>query len=170
MTDLLRLELLIRYGGMWVDATVLCTGKSEDIPEYYFNSELFFYQCLKPGRDGHCSYISSWLMSAKTNNKILMATRYLCYQYWKENDMMWDYFLLHDFMSIVLDYYPNDWNNIVPRDNATPHELLLRLFQPYDDRIWNAIKEQTPFHKLTYKFEDTQKEKEDTYYSVLIRN
>ena len=109
-------------------------------------------------------------MSAKTNNKILMATRYLCYQYWKENDMMWDYFLLHDFMSIVLDYYPNDWNNIVPRDNATPHELLLRLFQPYDDRIWNAIKEQTPFHKLTYKFEDTQKEKEDTYYSVLIRN
>lgn len=45
------------------------------------------------------------LISAKTNNKILMATRYLCYQYWKENNTMWDYFLLHDFMSIVLEYY-----------------------------------------------------------------
>ena len=25
-TDLLRLELLIRYGGTWIDSTVLCTG------------------------------------------------------------------------------------------------------------------------------------------------
>lgn len=42
MTDLLRLELLIRYGGMWVDATVLCTSRSKNIPKYYFDSELFF--------------------------------------------------------------------------------------------------------------------------------
>ena len=40
ITDLLRLELLIRYGGMWVDATVLCTSRSEDIPKYYLDSEL----------------------------------------------------------------------------------------------------------------------------------
>lgn len=32
MTDLLRLELLINYGGLWLDATVLCTG---DAPEYF---------------------------------------------------------------------------------------------------------------------------------------
>ena len=41
MTDLLRLELLIRHGGMWIDATVLCTEKEEKIPSYFFNSELF---------------------------------------------------------------------------------------------------------------------------------
>ena len=100
MTDLLRLELLITYGGLWLDATVLCTGTA---PEYFFDSDLFFFQTLKPGRDGHASYISSWLMEAKTNNKILMATRELCYEYWKTNNTMWDYFLLHDFMSIVLE-------------------------------------------------------------------
>ena len=69
MTDLLRLELLIQYGGIWIDATVYCSRKSEEIPEYYFDSDLFFYQCLKPGRDGHSSYISSWLISAKSNNQ-----------------------------------------------------------------------------------------------------
>lgn len=42
---------------------------------------------------------------------------------------------------------------IIPRDNATPHELLLRLFDEYDKEIWKAIKEQTPFHKLTYKYD-----------------
>ena len=82
MTDLLRLELLIRYGGMWIDATVLCTNKREEIPDYFFDSDLFLYQTLKPGRDGQALPISSWLISAKTNNKILMETRFLCYKYW----------------------------------------------------------------------------------------
>ena len=40
MTDLLRLELLIKYGGMWIDATVLCTAKEEEIPCYFFDSDL----------------------------------------------------------------------------------------------------------------------------------
>ncbi len=166
MTDLLRLELLINHGGMWLDATVFCSGN--DMSDYYFDSDLFFHQCLKPGRDGHANYISSWLMSAKTNNKLLMATRYLCYEYWKENNIMIDYFLLHDFMSIVLDYYPEDWKNIVPRDNATPHILLLRLFEQYDERIWNSIKAQSCFHKLTYKFTEENLELEETYYRKLF--
>ncbi len=166
MTDLLRLELLIKHGGMWLDATVFCSdGK---IAPYFFDSDLFFYQCLKPGRDGHSTYISSWLMSAKTNNKILMATQFLCYEYWKEHDSMVDYFLLHDFMSIVLDYYPEDWNKIVPRDNSTPHELLLRLFETYDEGIWTAIREQTPFHKLSYKYEKEKEIMQNTYYSEII--
>ena len=166
MTDLLRLELLINHGGMWLDATVLCTGKA---PDYFFDSNLFFYQCLKPGRDGHASYISSWLMEAKTNNKVLMAARELCYEYWKNHNAMIDYFLLHDFMAIVLDKYEEEWKRVVPRDNATPHELLLRLFDPYDERMWNAIKEQTPFHKLTYKFEVEETKKQNTFYKVIFR-
>lgn len=35
---------------------------------------------------------------------IVFTTKFLCYEYWKEHDSMVDYFLLHDFMSIVLDY------------------------------------------------------------------
>lgn len=167
MTDLLRLELLIRYGGLWLDATVFCS--SSNIPEYMLNSDLFFFQTLKPGRDGHANYISSWLISAKTNNKILMAVRDLCYQYWRENNRMWDYFLFHEFMSIVLDFYPEDWKQIVPRDNAAPHVLLLRLFDQYDEVIWNAIKKQTPFHKLSYKNCPEHDAFKNTYYKTILR-
>lgn len=168
LTDLLRLELLIRYGGMWLDATVFCSEKRENVPNYFFDSDLFFYQNLKPGRDGASFYISSWLMSAKSNNKILMATRELCYEYWKKNNSMDDYFLLHAFISITLDYYPEVWHAIVPRDNATPHILLLRLFDQYDEGIWNATKAQTPFHKMTYKFTTDETKKANTFYKVLF--
>ncbi|MCI8309560.1 MAG: capsular biosynthesis protein [Clostridia bacterium] len=166
MTDLLRLELLIKYGGLWIDSTVLCT--SNEIPEYIFDSDLFFYQCLKPGRDGHSHVNSSWLISAKTNNKILMATKYLCYEYWKKNNSLMDYFLLHDFLSIVLDFYPDDWNKIIPCSNSTPHILALRLFDEYDENVWNAIKKMTCFHKLTYKFDKEKLKINNTYYKNII--
>ncbi|MCI8319036.1 MAG: capsular biosynthesis protein [Lachnospiraceae bacterium] len=168
MTDLLRLELLIRYGGMWIDATVLCTRKREEIPEYYFDSELFLYQCLKPGRDGHTQAVSSWLISAKSNNKMLMAVRYLCYEYWKEHSKMLDYFLLHDFIAVVFDYYPEECRRIIQRDNATPHILLLRMFEPYEDRVWEAILEQAPFHKLSYKFASEKADLKGTFYKKIV--
>lgn len=168
MTDLLRLELLIKYGGMWVDATVLCTSKEHEIPNYYFESDLFFFQTLKPGKDGHSHICSSWLINAKTNNKILMAVQNLCYEYWKRNTVMADYFLLHDFLAITLDFYKEDWNNIVPVDNSTPHILLLRLFQQYDEEMFKSIKEQTPFHKLSYKFSNEQLKASGTYYNVIF--
>lgn len=167
MTDLMRLELLINYGGLWLDATVFCSDSH--IPDYIFDSDLFLFQCLKPGRDGHANYVSSWLMEAKTNNRVLMATRDLCYAYWAENNSMWDYFLLHDFMSIVMDRYPEEAAKIIPRDNAAPHVLLLRLFEPYDRNTWDVIREQSQFHKLSYKFETGKEEIKGTYFDVLFR-
>ena len=47
--------------------------------------------------------------------------------------------------------------------------LLLRLFDEYDEDIWNAIKEQTPFHKLTYKFDAKLLYGEGRYYDVLLK-
>lgn len=169
MTDLLRLELLTKYGGTWIDATVFCTEKEDRIPKYFFESDLFFYQSLKPGRDGDATYISSWYINAKSHNKILEATKMLCFEYWKKNNSLVDYFLLHDFFSIVLDYYPEEWNRVIPRDNSTPHELLLRLFEKYDPQMWDAIVEQTPFHKLTYKFSEENKQQKNTFYQHLMK-
>lgn len=112
--------------------------------------------------------MSSWLINAKSNNKILMAAKYLCYEYWKKNNSLADYFLLHNFLSIAMEYYKEEWDKIVPVDNATPHILLLRLFDKYDENMWNYIKEQTPFHKLTYKFGNEDEERKGTYYKTII--
>lgn len=97
-------------------------------------------------------------------------TRYLCYEYWKKNIKMIDYFLLHDFMSIALEHNQDEWNKVIPRDNATPHILLLRLFDKYEEKLWNSIVEQTPFHKLTYKFDESQTNLSNTFYQYIMNN
>ena len=81
---------------------------------------------------------------------------------------MLNYFLLHDFIAIVFDYYPEECRKIIQRDNATPHILLLRMFEPYEDRVWEAILEQAPFHKLSYKFASEKADLEGTFYKKIV--
>ncbi len=165
-SDLLRLELLIKHGGTWIDATVFCTGG--DIPDYMFNSELFFYQKLKPGSNGSSLNISSWFISSSTNNKVLLITRELLYEYWLRNNSMIDYFLLHMFICIVCDKYPEERDKIVKFCNSIPHILLLEMFESYDPRKFNAMKQMTSFHKLSYKNDQQLMSKKGTYYDFII--
>lgn len=168
LSDLLRVELLIRYGGTWIDSTVLCTGMQ--IPKYILDSDLFLYQVLKPGRDGHAITISSWLMTACSNNRVLLITRDLLYEYWKTHNMMMDYFLLHMFLSIVLEQCHEEQKRIVKVCNSLPHILLLDLFEPYDDERYEEIKKISCFHKLNYKRETNLLEKKGTYYDYIINH
>ena len=166
MSDLLRLELLIRYGGTWLDSTVFCT--SSNVPSYMTDCDLFLFQDLKPGLDGHCQRISNWMISACTNHPMLRLTRALLYEYWRKNNEVEDYFIFHGFFEMAIDAYPEEWSKVVPCSNAAPHILLLRLFEPYSDEVWEAVKAMTPFHKLTYKFEAEKTQIPGTYYKVLL--
>ena len=75
-SDLLRLELLIKYGGTWIDASVLITKYTKD----YFYKDLFFFQERSYGCVG-----SSWFISSEKGNPILKTTRDLLYEYWRVN-------------------------------------------------------------------------------------
>lgn len=165
-SDLLRLELLICHGGLWMDATILCT--SGNIPRSILNSDLFVYRSQKPGADGDAIPLSSWLMWAKSNNRILMATQALLYNYWEKNKRLNEYFLLHHFMSIVMEYYPEESNKIPPFCNSIPHILQLHLFDKYDDVYWDDLKQLTCFHKLTYKLDKESCLKKGTFYEYIM--
>lgn len=166
MSDLLRLELLIRYGGTWMDSTVFCSGS--DYPDYMLESDLFFFQCLRPGFTGNSICMSSWMMTASANNHVLMLAKEMIYDYWKKNNEMFAYALFHFFLQLALEAYPREWKKVIPFSNSVPHILLLRLFEPYNADVWNSLKRQTCFHKLSYKREKADFEKADTYYNVIL--
>lgn len=170
MTDFLRLELLQHYGGTWIDATVFCSGKN--IPDYIWNSDFFIYQVLKPGLDAHAQRTSSWFITAYTNHPIVMLVKELLYEYWKTNNRMADYFLIHDFVELALEAYPEEWLKVVPISNSIPHVLLLRFEEQYDERVWQATKEVTPFHKLSWKFSEEQMaamRQPGTFFDIVIQ-
>ena len=97
-----------------------------------------------------------------------MCVRYLIYEYWRRCSEVIDYYIFHDLFQIVIEYYEDEWNKVIPFDNAVPHILLLRLFEKYDEKSWMAIKKQTPFHKLTYKFSEENANKNGTYFEEIL--
>ncbi|MDN2452991.1 capsular polysaccharide synthesis protein [Lactobacillus sp. UCMA15818] len=167
ISDLLRVALLSEYGGTWIDATVYCSG--DNYENYMFDSDLFVFSSLKPGLDGKSTQISSWFITSSPKNPIILLTKKLLYRYWLSNNKMIDYFLLHDMFQLAIETYHEEWGKIVPFDNSTPHILLLRLFDKYDEKTWAAIKKRTSFHKLSYKFNLESMDTYDTYYERIIK-
>lgn len=170
MTDLLRLELLEKYGGTWIDITVFCSGKN--IPDYIWDSELFIYQIMKPGLDGHAARISTWFMTAYTNHPIILLVKQLLLEYWRTHNKVVDYFLLHDLVELGIEAYPEEWMKVIPVSSSIPHILLLRFAEQYNEKVWNEVKEMTPFHKLSWKFSDEQRvkmQKPDSFYRIVMR-
>lgn len=167
LSDLVRLELLYNYGGTWIDATVFCSSKN--IPTYMLDSDLFLFQCLKPGKDGQPSIISNWFITSKPNHKYIYILRELMYNYWKKNNDVVDYFIFHDFFQLIIDRYPAEWDKVIPFSNSIPHILLLRLFDKYDSEIWDATTQMSPFHKLSYKFDEKFTTLDNTFYKKIIK-
>lgn len=166
--DLIRLQLLITHGGLWMDSTILCTDSY--VPKSILNSELFVYQPLKPGANGRALILSNWLIYAKTNNLILTATRDLLFDYWKINDTLIDYFIFHHFFSIACRHYPEEYQKIPPFCNSVPHILQLHFFQPFNQDLYDDWRRLSSFHKLTYKFSDEDKQLKGTFYDEVINH
>ncbi|AFS40122.1 Capsular biosynthesis protein [Leuconostoc gasicomitatum] len=165
-SDILRAELLTKHGGIWIDATVFVSHKDYLFEKVVDNSDLFFFQKLKPGGDGNAIIMSSWFISCKKNNPILTRTRDLLREYWKKNDKLLDYFLFHFFLQLVLDKNKLYYDAIPKYDSGVPHILLSRLNDTYCREEFENICDRVSINKLSYKNIDTNKD--DTFYAHFI--
>lgn len=150
-SDLLRLELLIRYGGTWVDSTVLCTGNVNDNDNLnindYLNADLFFFQFLKNG-DTAFQGISNWFITASTNQKVLLILRDMLYQYWRDYDCLVAYFIFHIFFSMIADELPEEIKKMPRKSNRYCFYLEHRLGDTYQEEWMQELTSRCCFHKL----------------------
>ena len=148
-SDLLRLELLCKYGGLWVDATVLCT--SPDLLNSIENNRLFVFKQMDLTRKDIQSVVASnWCIYAWTNQRILLLTRELLYQYWSEFDYTANYFIFHLFFSMSTKRYNDDWERVPFYNNHSPHILQFELGKPFSEFRWKEIIKMSDFHKLNH--------------------
>ncbi|MGN0728475.1 capsular polysaccharide synthesis protein [Treponema sp.] len=164
-SDILRTNLLVKNGGIWIDATVFLTSK---IPVDIENAPLFLFRTYKPGSNGKTINLSSWFLSSCKDNKVLALVQELLFEYWKKKNYLCDYFLFHDFVQIALDTFQNDSFAIPKYTNETPHFMLFELAKPFDQTQWNSITTQSFCHKLTYKLSDEDKNASGTFYKRIV--
>ena len=171
-SDLLRLELLIKYGGTWIDSTVLCTGVNNDNENAnvnYLDTDLFMFQYTQPG-SSEWGGIGNWFITACTNNEVLMVLRDMLYAYWQEHDCVLNYYLFHLFFGMLREVFPEQIAAMpyayAPRSLALVHHWG----EPFDEVKWKRLTERVCFHKLTYMKDKVPAKVEGTYYEYVLND
>lgn len=92
-SDMLRLRLLSRHGGVWVDASLLCTAPLDDwLPEAARSGFFAFFR--PPGATPE-RLASSWFLASEPGNRLTVAWERAMTRYWTVMSRSVHYFLIH---------------------------------------------------------------------------
>ena len=167
-SDILRLALLIKYGGYWIDASVFMTdGKLikdiDDLPLFCFS---FYYFGFNP----EIMELNSWFIHSTTNNNMLCLLQKMLYAYLRDYNYISNYYILHILGSIVNDYYSDEYNAMPIVSQVDSHVLATYIYDDFDEKKYDILKKRIGIHKLSIKFDQDKLEKKGTFYDVVIRN
>ena len=167
-SDMIRLALLEKYGGVWIDSTILMT---DVLPDYILDANLFAF---RGSGIGHVCIYNPFL-AAKPHHPIIQSMLQLLYAYWKEENKLVSYSIFHLFFSIAIEQsHLNQslWNDVPNVSGTQMFYLQSQLGRPFDSNVYELATRLSSLHKLTYKFDEFGIDifKKGTFYDVLIQS
>lgn len=163
-SDYIRVALLSKYGGIWIDSTALLTSP---LPEYILKADLFCFKLPVEGRI--CA--SSWFISAKPNHPILNQMLSIFNEYWMNENKLVSYSMIHLCWYMVVNHNEHNkmmWEDVPYIDDVNCKLLQMDLFKKYSEERYQQIINLSSVHKLTYKFPEECKSIEGTFYCKLL--
>lgn len=164
-SDLLRFSLIEHFGGTWIDATVLLTDK---LPDYIIESDFFAYQ-NRYGKIENPALICNWFLHCKQHNKILLYTRNMTFEYWRNENSVIEYLFTYIFLKISIEILPEIKKNILYANSDCCELLFDELSNTFDKHKYEHIIKLSCVHKLSYKLKDSVYNNIDNFYNHIIK-
>lgn len=172
LSDILRAELLYRYGGMWIDATYFVT---RPIPEEIFSRESIFTIKLENpvwSADVSAGRYTANLCYAPKGHKLFQFLMECLWYYWETEEELIDYFLIDYVVAAALDELPDvraEWERceLYPGKVFELQDEINKLYTP---ERWTRLEEDSLFYKLNRR-RDYRKENiagEQTIYGYML--
>ena len=166
--DICRIELLYRYGGLWLDATDYVFAP---IPQWLMDEDFFVFMSGNRQR-GSYSYIQNCFIRGRKGNYLLKAWREAVLEYWKHEDSTIDYFVHQLLFKKVVQ------NNrkaealfaSMPEINQDPTHTIWfeHASDTYDETLFNELAAAAVFQKTEFKSENATNPKPGTFAEKLI--
>ena len=115
LSDLIRLELLHRYGGVWADATTICSKPLDSWLNQFTEEGFFAFD-----RPGEGRMISTWFLAAHRGSYIIERWREAAADYWHDRAEREEYFWVHRLFEEIHEtdvYFKSIWSR-VPKISA----------------------------------------------------
>jgi hypothetical protein len=167
--DICRIELLYKYGGLWLDATDYVFAP---MPGWLMDQDFFVFMSGDRQR-GAYSYIQNCFIRGRKGNYLLKAWREAIYAYWQQEDSTIDYFV-HQLL----------FKKVV-QNNKRAAELFARMpvlsqdpthtiwfehaSDPYDEDLFNILSSAAVFQKTDFRSDDARNPKPGTFADKLIK-
>ncbi len=162
-SDLLRMELLKDYGGVWMDITLLTWS---GIPESFYDYPVFTGRYPRNPRDYNVSqnrWTSFFWVSRYPGNILFRYMSDFWREYWKERDALVEYFLMDYALDLGYCRIPQIKEELgrVPVNGCGQDvwQLLRALPAPWEDARMAKIREENWMQKLSYRGETNIQEK-----------
>ncbi len=155
-SDIVRNKLLLDYGGLWLDSTVLLTD-NRDVKKFIDKKNISFQnRNIFSNSKEHAYLIDSWMIwSLHPGEKIFNLTQRVLELYWKKNSEINNYFLYHIIISNLIRENPNLIREIdFRRKNYCPNSLDLLFFwldKKFDNTEFLFLLNICSIHKLNHK-------------------
>ncbi len=170
LSDILRLELMAKYGGIWLDSTFYCVSSIEylfKIPVWSIKRPNYRYTSVACGDFANYSFGCT-----SENRKVFVVFRDYLLEYWKKYDYMIDYLFL-DYLIVLArnnHKYIDDMFVKIPENNPMCDELLRICGNKYNEVQWKELTKKTELFKLTWKADFPKKiGREETFYGKLLQ-
>lgn len=150
-SDICRIELLYRHGGLWFDATDYVTAP---VPDYIMNEDVFLFMGGQKVR-GSYAFIQSCFMRARKGNPLMGIWSQANFTYWKEEDSKINYFIHH--LLLLLATQVNDTAGrciaAMPHIDQDPTHTLWgeHCADAYDAAEFDRLTRDSFFQKTNYK-------------------
>ena len=157
-SDLLRFTLLEKYGGLWLDATILVTKEMDEnifkLPFFTLRadaSKRFFTKFL--GLDRWCAFCCG----GYKGSSLFSVMKELFLSYWKDNNIILDYFLMDIYLECLYRTNKNV-KRLIDANNKKPREKIFFLadnfYREFSQDLVSEYKElDIAFNKCSYKIE-----------------
>ena len=169
-SDVLRVAVLKRYGGVWMDASVLCTGLGNQQLLKQWNevesSQFAVFRYYSKG-DRYPSGLSNWFIAAMPGNIVLTAVYDMLTAYWRDYDCTIDYYMMHLFISCALKAFPEIENGMPKLNSRFSFFLGDALSRTYRQEAWQELVDHVAIHKLNYRKADEAQKNPNSYYNFI---
>ena len=180
-SDILRLALLCKYGGIWVDATILalrplgniylCNGDGAGFS--FGRSNLEPFQVRKEWRRYDSCYFSwsmfsrvKWLNSfivAGEKRDVLYEVLRILLLIWKCEDRYPHYFTTQIVYEVLTR--ERGLEGFMMKSDVPVHYLQRCLNEMYDERVADEIEDKYPLQKMNWKIRDSEIVVGDTFFN-----
>ena len=150
LSDIVRINLLHEYGGVWVDASLFCNRPLDAWLPDHMEQGFFAFRRPEPDRP-----LASWFLAARPHHPIVARWTRTVRDYWRDRRQADDYFWFHRSFRTLCETDPDvaaQWRRVPKVSAIPPHQIQrLGMTSPARDSI-EKVDRTLPLFKLTYRY------------------